>query len=68
MRKVVRTNMNVYINEIVDLMGFIWRRRGGREVPRKRMKRKRGALKILDEINYYMIIGVEYDYSGFRLI
>ena len=29
-RKAVRTNINVYINEIVDLMGFIWRRGGGR--------------------------------------
>ena len=24
----------------------------------RRMKRRRGALKILDKINYYMIIGI----------
>ena len=50
--------MNVYINEIVNLMGFIWRIEGSREVPWKKMKRRRGVLKIVDKINYYMIIGI----------
>ena len=58
MRKAVRTNMNVYINDIVDLMDFIWSKGGESEVPWKRMKRSRGTLKILYKINYYMIIGI----------
>ena len=38
-------------------MEFI-RRRGGREVPWRRKKRRRGVMKTLDKINYYILIGI----------
>ena len=50
--------MNVYINKIVDLMEFIRRRGVGKEVPWRRMKRRRGVMKTLDKINYYILIGI----------
>ena len=47
-----------FINEIVDLMEFIWRRGGGkkrRRGPRKRKKNRKRALKLDIKINYYII-------------
>ena len=49
---------NVYINKTVNLMEFIRRKGDGKEVPWRRMKRRRGVMKALNKINYYIIIGI----------
>ena len=48
----------MYRNKIVDLMEFIRRRGGRREVRWRRKKRRRGVMKTLDKINYYILIGI----------
>ena len=58
MQKALNTTKRIYINKIVDLMEFIRRRGGGREVPWRRKKRRRGVMKTLDKINYYILIGI----------
>ena len=58
-RTAVRTVINVYINRISDLIDFMRRREKGKEIHWRGMKRSRGAMKSLDKINYYIIIGID---------
>ena len=53
--------INTFINEIDDLMALIWRRRRGRrgygegeEVPWKKIRNSRGALKLDININCFI--------------
>ena len=57
--------INTFINEIDDLMALIWRRRRGRrgyeegeEVPWKKIRNSRGALKLDININYFISIWI----------
>ena len=57
--------INMFINEIDDLMTFIWRRRRGRrgyeegeEVPWKMIRNSRGALKLDININYFISLWI----------
>ena len=46
------------MNYLMDLIDFLEGDMRKEEMNWRRMKRRRGALKILDKINYYMFIGI----------
>ena len=57
-REAIKCDRHVYRNKDDDLMEFIRRRGGGKEVRWKRKKRRRGVMKTLDKINYYILIEI----------